>query len=212
MNNAVSCCENLCLWYKDATTNSFAIFNNGDLPRPALNVQNYVWYGLLTGTPSKLRWSRTLVYKVYFLNFIKTDSNNSIRPFLEKEPEHLIKSSTELVNLTPFEKDYQWSDWTMVITYHWNVSTLDFRHWYLLRHLNPSKLDSLWASHIKVHLAMCDFSSNHSSPSQTFIAITNLSMATRRRTYLWFHRNKRWLPWRKRWLFTTIDIHRGHCW
>lgn len=67
--------------------------------------------------------------KSIFPKLHKTDSNNSIRPFLEKEPEHLIKSSTELVNLTPFEKDYHWSDWTMVITYHWNVSTLDFRHW-----------------------------------------------------------------------------------
>ena len=46
VNYAVSCCENLCLWYKDATTYRFAIFNNGDLPRPALKVPYYVWYRL----------------------------------------------------------------------------------------------------------------------------------------------------------------------
>ena len=40
---AVSCCENLCLWYKDATTYRFAIFNNGDLPRPALKIRDNAW-------------------------------------------------------------------------------------------------------------------------------------------------------------------------
>ena len=43
MNYAVSCCENLCLWYKDATTYRFAIFNNGDLPRPALKIRGNIW-------------------------------------------------------------------------------------------------------------------------------------------------------------------------